>query len=891
MKGSTALHSRWRIILVTSEGAYVYRSANALPGPLDTPGTTLAIPTASGEQFYPLLAGLPASVSFFGWTATVGDIGIRRVTVRLSAPEYPSGRPLRALIYQVQGDTTVLRYNGIVTSVVQSPDRQEWVAVSGFEGAAIRLKRAGEVFGQRAMRPRDPLPVVYSAGEFSGGPGIFPTTLVFEESRPAGPADDFAALYVISAVPLAEVVAVYENGVLISGDPLVTISAGDPVPLDPDFQEFGPPMAWVFFRRRPQGPVTVDVRSLVFSPISALQDFVTRFAGWTRFDPGNAAKDTQLVYAGLSANYLFTEDETLEALLKRWEAETGLEAELTPQVTLRMSAREPRTLVRQIQPDVQPYQLRGEVQRRFDAAESPREVVLSCNYAWARRTFGLTVRSRIPGAPRDAPQRLLDRKAIWMIPVAAQAILDDIAPSFSGHSLRATVEAWDGDAMQPGRVATISGEPVELESVEEDPFRDAVRVSGRVRTAPLTVPAHPTPMSVVARANSEPLADCDQGTAEVRVDPGQPVYFRACVIGGSGVFQYAWNFGDGEVGSGEAVTHIYGSAGRFAVRVTATDLGTGKTATAYAGVIVQAPLLAWGLLWRCPGAPYQRSHETDTVIPPTAYANATRWADGTLSGEWDWGDGTPPSPGFRAFHRYDYRNVPFTEYTVTFRLRRGSESYSDPDPRMVVQEPFASGGRAVRAMVSSPGQPRNPCTSREHRWYTNSLPLTLEFSAQLTNWTMPAITWTWGDGTPADTGNSVTHSFSGYGNYLVRAAVSETGGAPVIADVLRIVIRPELTLQAEASVNDGAWVTLPATIPARIGDLVRIRVANLSGGDGLRVVRWQDDGAVLAYGDAVAFYLSRPGTRRLLAEVADAQGAIASTNAAGQSQYLVLEVT
>jgi hypothetical protein len=882
------LHPRWRIALVSSDGVIVYRGWGSAESLLDTPGSLLTVPTPAEDRDLPILAALPAQVRVTPLKARWDDTGVRRIGVRVTAAEYPTGRPLRALIYELRRHKAILRYNGGVTSVIRDEAGEEWLAESGFEGAEVRLTRAGEIFGNRALHPRAPLPVLYSAGEYAGGPGAFPASLIFEEARPSGTGEEYAALFVICAVPLAEIVAVYENGDPIPGDPLVIVSTSDPVPLDPDFSAFGPPMAWVFFRRRPAGAVTVDARSQVFSPIASLHDFLERYAGWTRFDPRNAAQDTQLTGAGIRANFYITNGGALSLFLRRWETETGLEVTLSPQMKIRVSAREPRSLIRQVEPEVNDRLLRDGLQTRWNPAESPREITLACNYAWARDTFTLQVRHRVPGTPKDAPAIRLERKSLWMSPAVAQVLLEDIAPSLSGESLTATVAEWDGDTMEPGRVLKVAGKNVELDWVAEDLMTNEIRVRGKVRkSAP--APAYPSPATVIARAALTPIADCESGASEVRCDPGQTVHFRACADGGSGAFQYSWNFGDGTTATGAVVTHAYAMSGRYTVRVTLTDLITGKTASATVVVVAQAPLLAWGLLWRCTGAPYRRTHQSDTVIPPTAYANATGWADGALSGEWDWGDGTPRTPGFRAVHDYTFRNTPFTEYALVFRVRRGSQVYTDPDPRMVVQEPFATGGRAVRAMVSLPGEPRTPCVNREHRWYADALPLTLEFSAQLLNWTAPVLTWIWGDGTPQGFGSPITHTFANYGNYLVRAVVSEGGGPPIVADVLRIVIRPLLVFQAEASVNDGAWTPLPATLTANIGDLVRVRVASVAGGDGVRVIRWRDNGTFFAFGDQIALYVSAPGTRIFTADIADAQGAISDRNSAGMPQTLTLE--
>ncbi|MHA2641777.1 MAG: PKD domain-containing protein [bacterium JZ-2024 1] len=887
MTRSASLHPRWRLALVSSDGAFIYRAETASPGLLDTPGRILRVPDPAGDRECPVVSALPAKVRIHPIKSQSDDLGIRDLSARITACRYPSGRPWRLLLYALAGSDAVLRHNGAVQEVLRTRDAEEWHAIADFGGTPILLPTAGDIFGATAKSPALHLPVLYSAGSPSGGPGNFPAMLIFERTRASGPGESFAALYVISQVPLAEIVGVYENGRPISGDPLVLISANDPVPLDPDFSAFGPPMAFVFFRRRPEGAVTVDARSFAVSPITAVHDFLQRFAGWLRFDPLNAATDAQLHLAGIYANYYFTQSLPMASFLKQWQQETGLETHLTPEMHLRIRAREPRSLVHQALPEVTERHLRSSLVTRFQPAHSPRSLTLATNYSYAQRASRVITRYLFPSAPRDAPVMRLERRFLWMDPAVAQAILNDIAPSYSGWSVTAPLGVWDGDAIQPGRIATIAGYTVEVDEVTQDVARAHLLVGGRIRAAP-PAPAFPLPLRATARASLTPIPDCASGNLSLRCDPGQTVYFRVCPEGGSGDFEVRWNFGDGHTATGFAPGHIFANSGRYIVRTTVTDRLTGGTADATVTVISQAPLLACALLWRCFSSPLRVTHESDTLIPPTAYGEATAWADGDISAEWDWGDGSLPSPGFRASHDYAFQNTPSTEYAITFRMRRGSEIYEDTGPRMGVQEPFASGGRAVRAMVSLPGGSRSPCIHREHRWYTDTLPLTLEFSAQLIHWRTPLISWIWADGSPSDPGNPVSHTFTDYGNYLVRAVVSESGAPPVVTDALRIVIRPLLLVQAEACVNDADWIPLPASLRVTARDLVRVRVTAITGGDGRRVPRWQLNGAVFGFGDQVALYLHTPGTHTVSVIVADAQGATSDINPAGLPQTLTV---
>jgi uncharacterized repeat protein (TIGR01451 family) len=53
---------------------------------------------------------------------------------------------------------------------------------------------------------------------------------------------------------------------------------------------------------------------------------------------------------------------------------------------------------------------------------------------------------------------------------------------------------------------------------------------------------------------------------------GETVTFNGAVGGGSGNITYTWDFGDGNVGTGMDVTHVYTDAGDFVVELTATNV-------------------------------------------------------------------------------------------------------------------------------------------------------------------------------------------------------------------------------------------------------------------------------------------------------------------------------
>jgi chitodextrinase len=67
---------------------------------------------------------------------------------------------------------------------------------------------------------------------------------------------------------------------------------------------------------------------------------------------------------------------------------------------------------------------------------------------------------------------------------------------------------------------------------------------------------------------------------------GNDTQFSAFISTGGDV-SYSWDFGDGEIGSGAAASHQYGSPGTYTVEVTATNLVSQDTASTKAIVVEQ----------------------------------------------------------------------------------------------------------------------------------------------------------------------------------------------------------------------------------------------------------------------------------------------------------------
>jgi PKD repeat protein len=91
---------------------------------------------------------------------------------------------------------------------------------------------------------------------------------------------------------------------------------------------------------------------------------------------------------------------------------------------------------------------------------------------------------------------------------------------------------------------------------------------------------------------SVPLSVSDLSVTPNPATLGQPVYLNATAAGGTGLYSYAWTFGDGGVGGNLSdIVHVYTTNGPFLAEVTVTD-AVGATARDYVNVTIKVQALA-----------------------------------------------------------------------------------------------------------------------------------------------------------------------------------------------------------------------------------------------------------------------------------------------------------
>ena len=209
------------------------------------------------------------------------------------------------------------------------------------------------------------------------------------------------------------------------------------------------------------------------------------------------------------------------------------------------------------------------------------------------------------------------------------------------------------------------------------------------------------------------------------------------------VASYAWNFGDGQTGTGKTPAHTYLAAGTYPVALTVTD-NQGATTTLTQNVVPTAP----------PNQPPTSSFTyTASNLAVTFNGSASTDPDGTLASyAWDFGDGTTGT-GATPSHTYTVDGPYTVKLTVTDN----------------------QGATGVSSQSLSVAANQVPIAS----FTTTLTPLSAAFDASTStdpDGSVVSYAWTFGDG-QTGTGKTPSHTYATAGTYQVKLTVTDNQGA------------------------------------------------------------------------------------------------------------------
>ncbi|RPE78765.1 MULTISPECIES: PKD domain-containing protein [unclassified Frondihabitans] len=208
----------------------------------------------------------------------------------------------------------------------------------------------------------------------------------------------------------------------------------------------------------------------------------------------------------------------------------------------------------------------------------------------------------------------------------------------------------------------------------------------------------------------------------------------------------AWDFGDGQTGTGKTVTHAYTQAGTYSVKLTVTD-NEGLSSTSTSSVTVTAP--------RVNAPPTAAFTATTTNLGVSVSGAASTDSDGSISSyAWDFGDGSSATTA-TASHTY----IAAGTYTVT----------------LTVKDNEGASGTTSKTVTVAP--PANVPPTAAFSTSSNALVLSADAATSSdSDGTVASYAWDFGD-TKTATGKTVTHTYQSAGTYTVTLTVTDNQGA------------------------------------------------------------------------------------------------------------------
>jgi PKD repeat protein len=204
---------------------------------------------------------------------------------------------------------------------------------------------------------------------------------------------------------------------------------------------------------------------------------------------------------------------------------------------------------------------------------------------------------------------------------------------------------------------------------------------------------------------------------------------------------YNWDFGDGQTGVGEVVTHTYTNPGAYPASLTVVGPGGQATRSVTINVTQQqnAPVAAFS------------SNPQSGTIPLTVQFDATSSSGQIDTYNWNFGDGQTAT-GATVTHPFNIAGTYTVELTVT--------------------GPGGSNKKTADISASAPIAP--PVAAFDGTPNTGTAPLDVQFTNQTAGDGL-SFTWDFSDGASSNDREPL-HRFEAPGNYVVRLTATGPGG-------------------------------------------------------------------------------------------------------------------
>ncbi|MEZ4675467.1 MAG: PKD domain-containing protein [Caldilineaceae bacterium] len=245
---------------------------------------------------------------------------------------------------------------------------------------------------------------------------------------------------------------------------------------------------------------------------------------------------------------------------------------------------------------------------------------------------------------------------------------------------------------------------------------------------------------------------------------------------------FAWNFGDGNTGTGQVVRHTYATVGNFVARVVVSDGGQPIIASATLNVIDKPTV-----------EPPPPGKVSITILnpPPWEAQRAINFLATVDNGSnveftWNFGDGSAPETGSAASHEYALPG----RYTIQVVARNDRGT--------------SSGTKSIEIVDATPEGLTFDYEPRPAQIGENML-----FTAAVERGTNVSYSWYISDGT-SRAGKTISHQFTEPKEYELRVVAANKSGSTEYSRTIFVRTRPP----------DG--IRLLQDSPQNVGDLVHL---------------------------------------------------------------------
>ncbi|MCK5415330.1 MAG: PKD domain-containing protein, partial [Thermoplasmata archaeon] len=331
--------------------------------------------------------------------------------------------------------------------------------------------------------------------------------------------------------------------------------------------------------------------------------------------------------------------------------------------------------------------------------------------------------------------------------------------------------------------------------------------------------------------NRMPIASAEVDPATVKTLEGVSFSGASSKDEDGSILWYKWSFGDGKMGFGETVVHVFLDDGVYSVALTVTDDDGGEAVTTVEVTVVN----------RAPFAVAGDDPQTRTGIPVRLDGRGSYDLDGTISlYHWDFGDETT-ADGPVVTHAFPTYGTFLVTLTVT-----------DDDGKT------ASGNLTVTVENVQPVA----SITGDTRILSGEVMELVGTSSYDLDGNIVEYRWDLGDGTGQEVGPIIEHSYNKFGTYEVTLTVEDDGG---LTSSISMVV--EVLNRRPVAVVSASLTVLPT------GDTVDMDGTASSDPDGsVETYTWIFGDGSVAYGSQVSHVYSDDGIYMVVLTVTDNDG-------------------